>query len=64
MPKPKGKPIKKIEGLEIYVELKKAKTKGKDRLWVSVRQDNPKKWRVASSLCYVNSFDVRFEREE
>ena len=63
MPTPPGKPIKIVEGLEIYVTQKKAKTpKGKDRIWVSVRQKRPKEWRVAASLSYVNAVDIRFER--
>ena len=42
MPKPSGKPIKIVDGLEIYVSEKKSKTgRGKDRIWISVRQDNP-----------------------
>ena len=63
MPKPSGKPIKIVDGLEIYVSKKKSKTgRGKDRIWISVRQDKPKKWRVAASLCYVNAVDIRFEK--
>jgi hypothetical protein len=63
MPKPTGSPIKTVDGLEIYVTEGPSKTgTGKDRIWVSVRQAKPKKWRVAASLCYVNAFDVRFEK--
>ncbi len=44
MPKPSGKPISIIQGLEIYVTQSPSKTKrGKDRVWISVRQANPKK---------------------
>jgi hypothetical protein len=63
MPKPSGQPIAKVQGLEIYVTSKPSVTRrGRDRIWVSVRQSNSKKWRVAASLCYVNAFDVRFEK--
>ena len=63
MPKPKGQLISTVDGLEIYVNKSLSKTgTGKDRIWVSVRQVKPKKWRVAASLCYVNAFDVRFEK--
>jgi len=63
MPKPSGLPVYKVQGLEIYVTKAPSKTKkGKDRIWISVRQPAPKKWRLAASLCYVNAFDVRFEK--
>lgn len=63
MPKPSGLPVYKVQGLEIYVTKEPSKTKkGKDRIWISVRQSTPKQWRVAASLCYVNAFDVRFEK--
>jgi hypothetical protein len=63
MPKPTGPSIKNVQGLEIYVTNEPSKTKkGKDRIWISVRQSKPKKWKVAASLCYVNAFDVRFEK--
>jgi len=63
MPRPIGTLIETVEGLKISVARAPSKTgKGKDRIWVSVRQDEPKKWRLAASLSYVNAFDVRFER--
>ena len=63
MPKPLGPPVATAEGLEIYVTREPSVTKrGKDRIWVSVRQAKPKKWKLAASLCYVNAFDVRFEK--
>jgi len=64
MPKkmPGAKLVTKVQGLEIYVTNERAKTKrGKDRMWLSVRQSDPKKWKIVESLCYVNAFDVRFE---
>lgn len=63
MLKVSGPPIAKVQGLEIYVTSQPSKTgKGRDRIWVHVRQSRPKKWRIAASLCYVNAFDVRFEK--
>lgn len=62
MPKVSGKPIASVNGLDIYIRSQPAKRKGKDRLWIQVRQKEPKKWRIAASLCYVNGFDIRFEK--
>lgn len=64
MPKPKkGRLITTVKGLQIYVKELPSKTgMGRDRITVSVRQAGPKKWRLAASLCYVNAFDVRFEK--
>ncbi len=63
MPKPKGPPITTVDGLEVYVSKEPSKTgRGRDRVWVSVRQETPKKWRLSASLCYVNAFDIRFEK--
>ena len=63
MPKLKGPADLSVDGLDVYVIRAPSKTgRGKDRVWISVRQDVPKKWRLSSSLCYVNSFDIRFEK--
>jgi hypothetical protein len=58
-----GELIGTFNGLRIYGRLSKAKKKGKDRLWIHIRQDNPKEWRVAATLSYENSIDIRFESE-
>jgi len=62
-----NKPVRKIaevEGLEIFVTPLKAKTsKGKDRIWVSVRQKEPKAWRVSISHSYVNGFDIQLTKD-
>jgi hypothetical protein len=58
-----GPPIRNVQGLEIYVTNQPSKTgKGRDRLWIHIRQRKSKKWRISASLCYVNGFDVRFEK--
>jgi hypothetical protein len=56
-----GELIGTFNGLRIYGRLRKAKRKGKDRLWIHIRQDNPKEWRIAATLSYANSIDIRFE---
>jgi len=58
----KGQPIAQYEDFKIYVTRKKPKRAGKDRVWFSIRQDGQEKWRIAASLSYVNSIDVRFEK--
>jgi hypothetical protein len=56
-----GELIGTFNGLRIYGKLSKAKKKGKDRLWLHVRQADGKKWRIAATLSYANSIDIRFE---
>ncbi len=58
-----GELIGEFAGLRIYGLLNKAKKRGKDRLWIHIRQDDPKAWRIAASLSYANSIDIRFERD-
>ncbi len=60
----KGKEISKSNDLKIYARLQKPKKKGKERIWISIRQDKPKKWKIAATLSYVNSIDIRFEKEK
>lgn len=63
MPKVIGSPVARFHGLDIYATLQPSKTgKGKERIWIQVRQADPKQWRIAASLCYVNGLDVRFEK--
>jgi len=59
-----GKKITSVDGLGIYINHIKPKKSGKERLWISVRQEEPKRWRVAATLSYVNAVDVRFEKEK
>jgi len=60
--KVKGKLICEIEGLKIYARIRKPKRRGKERIWIGIRQDKPKEWRTAATLSYVNGLDVRFEK--
>jgi len=57
----KGEPHIRFHGLLIFAKLKKAKRSGKDRIWIHVRQNEPKRYRVAASLSYARSVDVQFE---
>ena len=57
-----GTPIATFKDLKIYATFQKPKKKGKERIWLSIRQNDPKEWRIAATLSYVNSIDVRFEK--
>ncbi len=58
-----GELIGEFNGLRIYGRVSRAKKRGKDRLWIHIRQDNPKEWRIGATLSYENSIDIRFESE-
>ena len=58
----KTKPITIFEGLKIYGCYRPARKRGKDRIWISIRQDSPKKWRTATTLSYVRAVDICFEK--
>ncbi|MGA9060701.1 MAG: hypothetical protein WB341_03445 [Terracidiphilus sp.] len=55
--------IGEYQGLTIYGNLQKAKQSGKDRLWIQIRQDQTKPWRVAASLSYARAVDIQFEKD-
>lgn len=58
-----GKPVYTYQGIEIYVNPQPAKTKkGKDRVWIHIRQDDAKAWQQDEELVYVNSADIRFKK--
>jgi hypothetical protein len=52
-----------VDGLTVTVALKKPRGKGKERLWIQIRQNNGKKWRVYTCLAYARSLDVQFVAE-
>ncbi len=56
-----GELIGTFAGLRVYGRIRRAKRRGKDRLWIHIRQDDPKDWRIAATLSYANSVDIRFE---
>ncbi len=58
-----GELIGEFNGLRIYGRISKAKRRGKDRLWIHIRQDDLKAWRIAATLSYTNSLDIRFEND-
>jgi hypothetical protein len=60
-PKIRGTFIGEFHGLQFYGNLKKAKRTGRDRIWISVRQTNPKSYRVSENLSYMRSVDIQFE---
>jgi hypothetical protein len=59
-PKVTGQPLCNFHGLQISGFLKKAKRTGKDQIWIQIRQDSPKKFRVRESLSYARSVDIEF----
>lgn len=62
-PKIEGAILAKFHGLTIYGSLKTAKREGKNRIWIQVRQSEPKRLRVAESLAYARSVDLQFEED-
>ena len=59
----RGAPAATFHGLKIYLKFLKAKSRGMDRIWVGIRQDEPKIWRTATTLSYVNGVDILFRGE-
>jgi hypothetical protein len=59
-----GELIGEFNGLRIYGRVKKATRRGQDRLWLRIRQGAEKNWRIAATLSYTNSMDVRFESSD
>jgi hypothetical protein len=53
--------IAKFNGLTIYGKLHKAKRERKNRIWIHIRQAEPKRFRVSVSLAYARSVDLQFE---
>ena len=61
MGKVHGKIVGSEHGLTVTVALKPPKTeKGKERLWLQIRQNGNKKWRVYECLSYARSVDIAF----
>jgi hypothetical protein len=59
----RGQVIGRFNGLTIYGKLRKAKTYGKNRIWIHIRQAEPKRFRVSVSLAYARAVDVQFEQD-
>src|SRR5438094_306350 len=60
-PKMRGEVIAEFHGLTIYGLLRRAKKSGRDRVWIQIRQNLPKRYRVSESLSYMRSVDIQFE---
>lgn len=58
-----GEVIGKFHGLTIYGKVRHAKTHGRTRIWIHLRQADPKPLRVAVSLCYARAVDLQFEED-
>ncbi len=54
-----GTPDFEKYGLKFYVRLHSAKKQGKDRIWISIRQDN-KEWTTTKTLSYQKAIDILF----
>ena len=61
-PKVTGQKIGTFHGFTLYGELQKAKKTGKDRVWIQIRQDEPKLLRSSISLTYPHALDVQFQK--
>lgn len=63
--KVRGRVLGTISGITVTAHLHKAKTlKGKNHVWIQLRQNSGKPWRIGASLSYVNAADIRFEETE
>jgi hypothetical protein len=61
----RSKLIAEENGLKIFMNYKKPKTsEGKERIWISIRQDKNKKWRQQSVLGYSKSADICFVNDK
>jgi hypothetical protein len=63
MSKMKTPKLFELEGLDVHGKLFRAKRTGKDRIWIQIRQQKPKKWHVSTTLSYAQGLDVQFQRD-
>jgi hypothetical protein len=61
-PKIGGQFLANFHGLTIYGNHHAPKLRGKHRIWIQIRQDEPKALRVAECLSYMRSVDIQFEQ--
>lgn len=60
-----GRRVSLGHGLEVFVHPQPAKTRrGRDRIWLHIRQTDPKGWQIDEALMYVNSADLRFIKKQ
>jgi hypothetical protein len=60
MAKVTGKLIGEAYGITITARYHHAAKNGKDRIWIQLRQNNGKKWRMHTTLAYAKAVDVAF----
>jgi len=59
-----GKLVGRAHGITVTVNHNPAKTsRGKDRLWLNIRQNKGKQWKVYQSLSYTHGTDIAFVAE-
>ena len=64
MGKVHGTLVGTVQGITVTAALKKPRTgNGKERLWIQIRQNNGKKWKVYTTLAYARSLDIAFVAE-
>jgi hypothetical protein len=56
--------IASFNGIDIYGQFQPAKRSGKNRVWIQLRQPDPRPLRVSESLSYARGVDVLFEAIE
>ena len=59
-----GVKLCEFEGLQLFGTVQRAKHKGRDRIWIQIRQNKPKKWHVSTTLSYAQALDVQFQGEK
>lgn len=59
----RGKPVFVGHGFKIFVGAPSNPKRGKERIWISIRQDDPKEWRVYETLSYAKGTDVQFVKD-
>ena len=64
MAKISGKKLFTFHGLDIYGEFTPATRGGRDTVWIQIRQDKPKKFRVRESLAYARAVDIEFAEDQ
>ena len=64
MAKIAGKPLCSFHGLDISGLFKPEKRGGKDTVWIQIRQNKPKKFRVRESLAYARAVDIEFAEDQ
>lgn len=60
---PEAKLLAEFKGIKIYGVDQKSKTgKGKDRVWIQLRQEKPEEWKQTATLAYMKAADIQFQK--